>query len=140
MYAARVRQAAIVRATKLDVRAVCQWNRSRLVVGRERRVGFGVGVDERGKRPTVGAALAHIDLLVTKDDLGIDNLSTAGTYAARKLMEHVVGIFPGTAFDRATDFTGGVKSSHGFPSQVGPRSIVTSAPTPPRAEQETAMS
>src|SRR6516162_3433041 len=72
-----------------------------------------------GKRPTVGAALAHIDLVVAQDDLGIDHLSTAGTYAARKLMEHVVGIFPRTACDRTIDFTG-VKSSHGIPLAARP--------------------
>src|SRR5580658_3277524 len=102
-----------MRATALDVSPICERNRPGLVVRRERCVGFRVGVDERHEWPTVGTALAHIDLVIPQQNLAVYNLSAVGTNAAREFMEYVLDIFPRTSSCRVADFT--CVKRHGVP-------------------------
>ena len=55
-------------------------------------VGLRIGVHERLERPAFGAALTHVDLVVTQNDVRIDDASTLRTNAASQFMEDVVRI------------------------------------------------
>ena len=94
-------QTAIMRTAALDLCAICQGNRAGLVVGRERRVGLGVCVNERRKGSAVGTALAHVDFVVAQENLGVDHPAAVRTDAARKLMKYIIDIFARADRDRA---------------------------------------
>jgi len=85
-------QSAVVRTAIVDLAIEGQRNRPRLVVTGLRRVRLGIRVNQGLEGPTIGAALAHVDLVVAQEDLGVDHLPALGADAAGQFIEDVVGV------------------------------------------------
>ena len=85
-------QAAIVRAAVHDLRRVLQRDCTRLIEPGLARVGFRVPVDERLELAMLRAALAHVHLAISQQDLGVHNPAAGGANATRQFVEDVIGV------------------------------------------------
>ncbi len=85
-------EAAVVGAALGDLGRKGERDGARLVELRRRRVGLGIAVDERLVLPVLGAAFAHVDLVVAQEDVRVDHAAALGADAARELVEDVVGV------------------------------------------------
>ncbi len=86
-------EAAVIGAAILDFGAVRQWNGARFVVFAECGVGFRIAVNKRLERPTLRAALAHVNFVVAQKNLSIDDSPAVRANAASQFIEDVIGIF-----------------------------------------------
>ncbi len=91
-------QSAVVRASILDFGPESQRDRPRLVEPGKIGICLCVAVDKRFERPTLGAALGHVDLVVAQQDLCIDHFAAIWTNTPRELVEDVICVFLGPAF------------------------------------------
>src|SRR5260370_42478880 len=85
-------QSAIVRTSVAEFTAERQRNRPWLVVASLSGICLGIGVNQCFERPAIWAALAHIDLVVAQNHLGVDHLPALGADAAGQFIEDVVGV------------------------------------------------
>jgi len=86
-------ESAIERATAIPFRRKLKRYRPGLVELRGIGIHSCVAVHERFERPVLGAAFPHINLVVASQNLCIDDGSAHWTYAARKLVEDIIGVF-----------------------------------------------
>jgi hypothetical protein len=85
-------EAAVIGTAVLDWGSETERDRARLVELRLRGVGRGIAIDKRPDWPMVGAALAHVDLAVPQQDLGVNYPPAGRADAARQFIENLIGI------------------------------------------------
>ena len=86
-------QAAIVRAAVLDLSGEFKRDGAGLVELRGVGVQLRVAIDQCFERSMIGAALAHVDLVVADQDVGVDDAAALGADAAGQFVEDVVRVF-----------------------------------------------
>ena len=88
-------EAAIQRATIFYLSAEIQGNGAGLVEADAADVHFGVRTDDALKPAVGGATLAHVDLVVANNDLGVDDGFALGADGAGQFVEDEIGFLLG---------------------------------------------
>src|SRR5258707_3495495 len=86
-------QSAIVWAAVSNFRSARERNCAGFVVLREGAVCLSIAIDQSLEWSARGTALPHIDLIVSQNHLGIDDLAAVWTNAASQLVKDIVGVF-----------------------------------------------
>src|SRR6267143_4921224 len=86
-------EAAVVGTAIVNFGVIGHRNGAGFVVFAKCRVGFCVAVHKSLERPTLRAALAHVNLVVAQKYLSIDDSSAVRANAASQFIENVICIF-----------------------------------------------
>ncbi len=86
-------------------RGKCKRDGAGFVKLRRRRIGPGIAVDQGFKWPVLRTSLAHVDLILTEEDMRVDDPATVRANTAGQLIEDVVSVLlranSGDGVDRA---------------------------------------
>jgi len=85
-------QATIVRASMGDRRGKCKRDSTGFVKLRCGRIGPGIAIDQGFTLPVLRTSLAHVDLILTQEDMRVYDPTTVRANTTGQLIEDVVSI------------------------------------------------
>ena len=88
-------QPTVVGTAVLDLGGKLKGDRTRLVELGRAGVGLGIGIHQRFKQAVVGTSFAHKHLVVSQQDVGIDDPPALRTNAAGQLVENIARVLLG---------------------------------------------